>query len=136
MKPESLETVTVEEIQEQISQAENTASSMKLELLRHYLVNFILYTNLDDECKEDSPIREKLLKIAILLEKLVAMENKIQMIDPRRVLDERMLKKKNRESKKSTPGKKFRINSENQRERTKLKEDYNIKVKNKKMNSK
>lgn len=64
------------------------------------------------------------------------MESKLSNVDEKRVIEERMVKRnsKNRNSKSVTPGKKFRINSENLKERTKPKEDLNIRFKKAKKN--
>lgn len=129
-----LQSMTLENVLQEVEGAKNSKNQTKVELLRHYLLNFILYSNLPEDQKNDSPIKEQLLKISILLEKLVAMEGKLANVDTKRVLDDRMLKRKSnhKDSKTTTPGKKFRINSENQKERTKPKEDFNIKTKSKK----
>ena len=131
MSIENFEALTVENIIDELEITKNTKNQTKLDLLKHYLLNFILYSNLNDDEKVDSPIREKLLKISILLEKLVQMEGKLSNVDSKRVIEERMTKRNNkhRNSKSATPGKKFRLNSESLRERTKPKEDLNIRFK-------
>jgi hypothetical protein len=133
MKLDDFESVKVEELSKDIEALKKMKNGLKVELLQLYLVNFILYSNLDDENKNESPIKDTLLEIVILIEKLVSLESKMDIIDVKRVLDDRMMKKKSthNNSKTVTPAKKFKINSEKQRERTKPKEDYNIKAKSK-----
>lgn len=138
MKADEIDTICIEDLNKELENAKNAKNTTKIELLKHYLLNFILYSNLNEEEKSESPIKEKLLKIAILLEKLIQMEGKLTNIDVKRVADEKMIKKKSNhhDSKNVTPGKKFRVNSEKLKERTKPKEDFNIKTKNNTKNKK
>lgn len=128
---DNLEILTVESLIQELENAKDSKNKLKIELLRHYLLNFILYSNLSEDEKSDSPIKEKLLRISILLEKLVQMEGKLSNVDAKRIVEDRMIKRKSNShnSKTTTPGKKFRINSENLKERTKTKDDFNIKFK-------
>lgn len=124
---------SVESISQEISKA---ASECKVELLKHYLLNYILYLNLPRGEAEDSPIKEKLLKISILLDKADSMERSVKKVDANRLVDGRMMKNdpKRGGSKSKNPRKKFKINSEKLKERTKAREDYNIDAKNSKLN--
>lgn len=108
----------VEDIKKRIQQALSEAKTTKVELLKHYLLNYILYLNAQDQT-DDSPIKEKLLKISVLLEKLVSMEKKMASVDPRRIVDEKMMKNEKNTNKKSTnPRKKFRASFDKLKERT------------------
>lgn len=126
--------ISVEEMNEKINNSKKESSEIKIALLRHYLVNLILYQNVPYDDRDDSPIKQKLLEICILLDKLQMIESKISSFDPHRIVEDRMMKEKSKSAhlKTSNPKKKFRINSENQKERTKPKEDYNIDVKSSK----
>lgn len=107
----------VDSIKKKIQHAISEAKSVKVELLKHYLLNYILYINSQNQ-SNDSPIKEKLLRIAVLLEKLANMEKKIVSVDPRRVVDNQMMKNRKGVNKKSTnPGRRFRAGSEKLKER-------------------
>lgn len=131
MKNDELLFDSIEKIENELS---ITTNQCKVDLLKHYLLNFILYLNLSEENKEDSPIKEKLLKISILLDKINLMENNIKSVDSERVVDDKMMSNKPKNIKKNTknPRNKFKINSEKLKERTKPKEDFNINIKNNK----
>lgn len=92
----------IESFEEITDRLENTKNKCEIELLKHYAINYILY--LSSEKKEDSPMKEKLLKIGILLDRCRTMKKK-EVKNPR---------------------KKFKENSEKLKERTKPKEDFNI----------
>lgn len=107
----------VDDIKKKIQQALSETKATKVELLKHYLLNYILYLNAQDQT-DDSPIKEKLLKISVLLEKLVSMEKKIVSVDPKRIADKKMMKNEKSTNKKSTnPRKKFRASFDKLKER-------------------
>lgn len=60
---------------------------VKKNLLTVYLINLILYNKLNENEKEFSPIKEKLIKLSILIEKCCIMEEKIDD-DIKEILDE------------------------------------------------
>lgn len=95
----------VEEINNEIELSKNSCNLLKEELLKHYLINFILYLN----DKESVDIKSELLKISVLLEKLNQMEKKLNFADGKRLVTLEMMK--NKKSKKSvTSGEKFKNN--------------------------
>lgn len=127
----------VEKIQRDIADAAECLHTAKLELLKHYLVNYILYENLQSSERKDSPIREKLTSISVLLDKAVAMEKKIEVCTPHRIADRQMMRNKDDTKKKpqsTTPKMKYRRNAERLADRTKAREDPNINVKKSKSN--
>lgn len=85
-------------------------SSTRVDLLKHYLLNFILLMNLPRE-KLDTPIREKLLKISVLLDRTSVVRDEIEKEDRRVVEDVK------RRPRTVGPREKFRRSSERQRER-------------------
>ncbi|ELA41384.1 uncharacterized protein VICG_01625 [Vittaforma corneae ATCC 50505] len=119
----------VETAVQELSKATNEC---KVELLRHYLLNYILYLELPSDEAEDSPIKEKLLKISVLLDKVNSMEKNAEKVSGDRTVDEKMMKNKPKAChlKSKNPRKKFKINSEKLKERTKAKDDYNIDTRN------
>lgn len=136
MKDASLSLDSIEAINEEI---QKTTSKYKTQLLKHYLIYYILYLNLPSDDREDSPIKEKLLKIAIVLEKINSMKKKAiecsvkneneaiesgKKKDGVRMAETWMLKQKGGPS--VNPRKKFRKNSDKQKERSKKKPNYNI----------
>jgi len=133
MKSQELPFDSVESINTEILQ---TTRKCRLQLLKHYLLYYILYLNSPVEERDDSPMKEKLLKIAIVLEKTSSMKSSAKLgAQPKkedraaekkpadRIIDGRMTKGKGVPV---NPRKKFRKNSEKQSSRTKRKADYNI----------
>lgn len=108
----------IDGIKKRIQQALSEAKLIKVELLKHYLLNYILYINTQSQ-SDDSPIKEKLLRISVLLEKLASMEKKIVSVDPKRVVDKQMMKNRGGVSKKPTnPRKRFKARSDKLKART------------------
>lgn len=70
----------VEKVENQIQQLDNETPnkilSIKHDLLSIYLMNLILYHELAQSERCDHPIRDMLVKISILLEKICLMEDK------------------------------------------------------------
>lgn len=112
----------------EISQAKENALYVREELLKHYLISYILFANLTEEEKEISPIKEELLRLSILLEKVQNMNRKLERGNTRRVITKEMEKgiKKIKRSAESNPRIKYKKNAERLLERTAIKEDYNI----------
>lgn len=78
-------------IQEKIDEieiTENDVLSTKRDLLKAYLINLLLYKKLSDEEKEFSPIKETLLKLQVLIEKLYQIDDKISSIEDSESVDE------------------------------------------------
>lgn len=129
-------------IQDEIRKTTDSASNIKNRLLKHYLVNYILYLELEEEDRKNSAIAEKLTVISILLEKLNNMQNKIETINPLRVhsankVDRQMMRNKDDSKKKTAsanPRMKYKNNCEKLMERTKVEEDPNVIVKKSKKN--
>lgn len=107
---------SVEKITAELKAAAADAQEIKIQLLKHYLLNFILYINHSENSEEDvSPIEEELLRVSILLEKLNNMEKKIMTADTKRLATEEMVRNKGKSGKKSiTPRKRFKKNFEKQ----------------------
>jgi len=107
---------SVEKITAELKAAAADAQEIKIQLLKHYLLNFILYINNSESSEEDaSPIEEELLRISILLEKLNNMEKKIMTADTKRLATEEMVRNKGKSGKKSiAPRKRFKKNFEKQ----------------------
>lgn len=95
MEKDGIYSEKIEKIQKDILKASSQAQTVKLELLKHYLTDLVLYKNLPDFGKTESPIRVTLTKLSILLEKLVKMESKINSMDSRQVLKAQLMKTKN-----------------------------------------
>lgn len=95
------------------------------ELLKHYLLNFILYLNMQAIEREKTPIKKTLLKIEHMLENAAIL---VKNTPEYRIVDSRIMKNKVREKKgkSKTPRQKFKNNSKKLNERTKKKEDYSI----------
>lgn len=131
MESTKLYSENIEELQKNIESASKHTGDLKLELLKHYLVNYIIYVNLSEEEQKDSPVCEKLTTISILLEKLCQMDKKIKVLDPKRVVDRRMMRNKDDKKKKpqsKTPMPKYKRKSEQLREKNKIKQDPNINI--------
>ncbi len=121
----------IDELKNEIQQAKNFADTTKLELLKHYLINYILFINLSDEEAKDSPIFEKLTEISILLGKVNQMTSKIDKIESNREVNRVMMRNKTRKNKgaSTTPALKFKKKSEDLKRKIEIKEDKNINVK-------
>jgi hypothetical protein len=137
MEQTKLYSEDIEKLQNDVENASKRTGDIKLELLQHYLINYIIYVNLSEEEQKDSPVYEKLSTISVLLEKLGQMDKKIKVIDPRRMADRRMMRNKDDTKKKpqsTTPMAKYKRKSEQLREKTKIKANPNINVKKSKSN--
>lgn len=135
---ENLFSKNIEAVEREINKALSKAQDTKVELLKHYLLNLILYLNLSEDEQNDSPIKEKLTTISILLDKLRQMEDKTNSISLKRVVDKKMMKNKGESDKSKNrlpPQEKYRKNAEKQKERTKKEDDFNINTKKSKKNN-
>ncbi len=119
----------VEAINNEIKKAIEKSNELKIELLRHYLLNYILYLN----DKESLEIKNELLRISILLEKLITMEKKLNFADGRRLLTTEMMKNKKKSNSK-TSGKKFSDNYKKLKDKMESKDDSVKKAKSNKFN--
>lgn len=128
----------VEKISTEIELSLKRAESLKCELLKHYLLNYILYINnktREDYDDEFNVIKDELLRISILLEKLVNMEKKIQVIDSRRVISDEMMKNRAKTKKPyKSSGKKFKDKFAKLQDKLNGQEEISKKSKSKKFN--
>ncbi|KAM0681728.1 hypothetical protein GINT2_000242 [Glugoides intestinalis] len=97
------------------------------ELVKHYLLNFILYLDLEDMDRDKSPIKKTLLKIEGMLQNAVILVKDASSSE-NRLVDLRIMKTqvRKKKGKSKTPRQKFKNNSEKLNERTKKKDDYSI----------
>lgn len=126
---EKFYTEDIEGLEGEIKAAESTASTLKCNILRHYLLNYILYVNTPEEERADVPVRAKLTELSVLLDKITQMEKKIQTVDTRRLVDRRVLRNKDdseKSHKRSTPIEKNKKRAERVLHKTRAKEDPNI----------
>lgn len=128
MNDAELHTTDIDRIQEEIAQASGSVDRSRCALLKHYLLNYILYENVPEDEREDSPIREKLTTISILLEKLKTMEKKVEVLSHRRTVDRQMMRNRNDALKKPAvaPMERHKRGAERLMERTKQRADPNI----------
>lgn len=131
MDDAGLYSADIGQIQEEIARASGGIDRSRCALLRHYLLNYILYENTPVEEREDSPILERLTAISILLERLKAMEKKVEVLSHRRTVDRQMMRNRNDALKKPTaaPMERRRRGAERLMERTRQRADPNINVK-------
>jgi len=120
-----------EEIQKEIEDAREEADSVREELLRHYLVNLILYINLEKDAKETSAVGEALQRLTFLLEKIMVMKKKLENSDTRRIASRQMMKNKDSYSSappKANPKQKNKKKEDIREKRAKKNPDYNIRT--------
>lgn len=131
MENTKLYSENIDNLENEIAEAQNIADNAKLELLKHYLLNYILYVNMDEQESKESPVLEKLTEISILLSKLEAMNKKIKTIGTVRIVDRKMMVNKVGVVKKksTTPFLKYKNKSEQLKKKIEVKEDKNINVK-------
>ncbi|KAL6122813.1 hypothetical protein NUSPORA_00071 [Nucleospora cyclopteri] len=75
---------TVEKIQNEIKEASLHAKTLKVEILKHFLLNFCLLENTPESEREFSPIKEKLGECTILYKKLLEIEKGFVNIEKER----------------------------------------------------
>ncbi|KAI5148827.1 hypothetical protein ENBRE01_0555 [Enteropsectra breve] len=136
---ETLIQTSIDVANKQLEEAMQRCDSLKVKVLQRYVLMMILYKNLSEEEREDSPITEELSRVSALLRKLAIMENKIERMPVDRAIDEKMMRNKNNSKRKlqsSNPRTKYKRNAEKLSERTKTKADFNIdgEKKSRKMN--
>ncbi|KAI5178369.1 hypothetical protein PAEPH01_2551 [Pancytospora epiphaga] len=123
----------LDKILEDLNIASQNIDKTRSALLKHYLLHYILYINMNDDDKEESPVQEKLTTISILLEKLRTIEKKMEVLSSRRGVDRQMMRNKNDALKAPTvaPIERRKRGAEKLLERTKKKVDPNMDFKKK-----
>lgn len=137
MDPNPLYSEDINMIQQEIKAAESDSLDIKYQLLKHYLLNLILYDNLETADRKESPITGMLTRLSILLEKLRVMQKKIECQSTRRIVDRQMMRNKDdtkRKPQSTTPRLKYKRNAERLAKRIQVEHDPNIDVKKSKSN--